>query len=48
LVLGVKTKDEVATKIVGVGKDVLKQLKTEFSLEDFIKEKLKRQFILFK
>lgn len=41
LILGVSTKDEVANKITGINKGVLKQLKTEISLEDFIKDKIK-------
>lgn len=41
LVLGIKTRNEVADKIVGVERDALKQLKTEISLEDFLKEKVK-------
>ena len=35
------SKDEVAYKIEGVNKDILKQLKSEISLEDFLKEKIK-------
>ncbi|GAB4312712.1 MAG: hypothetical protein Kow0019_11770 [Methanobacteriaceae archaeon] len=41
LILGVSTEDEVAVKVSGIHKDTLKQLKTEISLEDFIKEKVK-------
>lgn len=41
LILGVKTKEEVANEIKGIDKNVLKQLKTEISLEDFIKDKVK-------
>ncbi len=41
LVLGIKTENEIANRISGVKKDVLPQLRSEISLEDFIKEKVK-------
>jgi hypothetical protein len=41
LVLGIEAPDEVATEIKGVDKTVLKQLKTQFSLESFINAKIR-------
>jgi hypothetical protein len=40
LILGVSTADEVADKISGVDKNIIKQLKNEISLEDFLKDKI--------
>lgn len=41
VVLGIGTEDEVANKVQGVDQNVLKQLKSEISLEDFLKESIK-------
>ncbi len=40
LILGVSTKNEVSDNVEGINKNILKQLKDEIALEDFLKEKI--------